>query len=58
MVMGDLVLTEDEVNAVMLKLKQEGIEQTALHNQLHGEFPKIMHLHIMGQGRRCGRSNS
>ncbi len=50
MVMGDLVLTEDEVNSVMLKLQREGIEQTALHNQLLGESPKIMHLHILGQG--------
>ena len=36
MVMGDLVLTTDEVEPVMLKLQQEGIEQTALHNHLLG----------------------
>ncbi|GHO63320.1 hypothetical protein KSC_022120 [Ktedonobacter sp. SOSP1-52] len=50
MVMGDLVLTEDEVNGVITKLQQEGIEQTALHNHLFGETPRIMYLHIGGQG--------
>ena len=34
MLMGDLVLTEDEVSPVMLKLMQSGIEITALHNHL------------------------
>lgn len=50
MVMGDLVLTEDEVNGAMTKLQQEGIQQTALHNHLLGETPRIMYLHIEGQG--------
>src|SRR5207302_4736066 len=50
MMMGDLVLTEDEVNGVMLKLQQEGIEQTALHNHLLGETPRIMYMHIAGHG--------
>ena len=50
MVMGDLVLTEDEVNGVMTRLQQEGIQQTALHNHLLGETPRIMYLHIEGQG--------
>ena len=48
--MGDLVLTEDEVNGVIVKLQQEGIEQTALHNHLLGETPRVMYLHIEGQG--------
>lgn len=50
MMMGDLVLTEDEVNGVMVKLQQEGIEQTALHNHLLGETPRVMYMHIGGQG--------
>jgi Domain of Unknown Function (DUF1259). len=50
MVMGDLVLTEDEVNGVITRLQQEGIQQTALHNHLLGETPRIMYLHIEGQG--------
>jgi len=50
MVMGDLVLTEDEVNGVISTLQQEGIQQTALHNHLLGETPRIMYLHIEGQG--------
>ena len=50
MVMGDLVLTQDEVNAVMQKLQQGGIEQTALHNHLLDESPRIMYMHIAGQG--------
>ncbi len=50
MVMGDLVLTEDEVNGVITTLQQEGLQQTALHNHLLGETPRIMYLHIEGQG--------
>lgn len=50
MVMGDLVLAENEVEPVMTKLQQEGIEQTALHNHLLGESPRVMYMHIQGQG--------
>lgn len=50
MVMGDLVLTEAEVNPVMEKLQQGGIEQTALHNHLLGESPRVMYMHIAGRG--------
>lgn len=50
MMMGDLVLTVDEVNVVMQKLQQGGIEQTALHNHLLGETPRIMYMHIAGHG--------
>src|SRR6185437_7021548 len=49
-VMGDLVLTESEVAPVMQKLQQEGIEQTALHNHLLNESPRVMYMHIMGVG--------
>jgi hypothetical protein len=50
MVMGDLVLTQDEVEPVMLKLQQGGIEQSALHNHLLGETPRVMYMHVQGHG--------
>lgn len=50
MYMGDLVLTEDEVNPVLAKLQQEGVELMALHNHLLGDTPKVMYLHIGGSG--------
>jgi hypothetical protein len=50
MVMGDLVLTEDEVAAVMSKLQEGKIEITALHNHLLNETPRVMYMHISGQG--------
>jgi Domain of Unknown Function (DUF1259) len=50
MVMGDLVLAEDEVEPVMLKLQQGGIEQSALHNHVLFESPRVMYMHISGHG--------
>ena len=50
MVMGDLVLTEDEVNPVMAKLLAGGIEVTALHNHLLRNRPFTMYMHVLGQG--------
>jgi hypothetical protein len=50
MVMGDLVLTESEVDPVMKKLQQEGIEETALHNHLLNESPRVMYMHVAGHG--------
>jgi Domain of Unknown Function (DUF1259) len=50
MLMGDIVLTEDEVEPVMLTLQQEGIEQTSIHNHLLGETPHIVYMHIAGHG--------
>jgi hypothetical protein len=50
MLMGDLVLTEDEIEPVMLKLQQEGIEQTSIHNHLLGESPRVIYMHIEGHG--------
>jgi len=49
-VMGDLVLTQDEVPAVMAKLEDGGIEITALHNHLLNETPRVMYMHIHGSG--------
>jgi hypothetical protein len=50
MVMGDLVLTMDEVNPVMTKLAASGIEITALHNHLLRNQPFTMYMHVLGQG--------
>src|SRR6266567_4342727 len=50
MMMGDLVLTESEIQPVMLKLEQGGIDVTAIHNHLLGEKPRIMYMHVMGSG--------
>src|SRR6266567_2863888 len=50
MIMGDLVLTEDEVSPVMQKLEEGGIEITALHNHLLHESPRVMYMHIGGMG--------
>ncbi len=50
MVMGDLVLTEDEVAPVMKALLDGGIEVTAIHNHLIGESPKIIYIHMGGHG--------
>lgn len=50
MVMGDLVLTEDEVGPVMTKLQQGGIDVTALHNHVLHELPRVMYMHIAGRG--------
>jgi len=50
MVMGDLVLTADEVNPVMAKLVAGGITVTALHNHLLRNQPFTMYMHVMGMG--------
>jgi hypothetical protein len=50
MVMGDLVLTEDEVAPVMKALLDGGVEVTAIHNHLIGESPKLIYMHMGGHG--------
>ncbi|MBK5198288.1 MAG: DUF1259 domain-containing protein [Methyloceanibacter sp.] len=50
MAMGDIVLTETEVNPVMSKLLQSGIEITALHNHLIRATPATFYMHIRGHG--------
>lgn len=50
MVMGDLVLTEDEVSPVMLALEESGLRVTALHNHVLHESPRVMYMHINGHG--------
>lgn len=49
-VMGDLVLTEDQVNPVMSVALDNGLEVTALHNHFFWESPRIMFMHIGGMG--------
>jgi hypothetical protein len=50
MVMGDVVLLEDEINPVMTTLIENGIEITALHNHLLRANPATFYLHIGGMG--------
>ena len=50
MVMGDLVLTGDEVSPVMQKLLEGAIQVTALHNHLLRNQPFTMYMHVMGMG--------
>jgi len=50
MVMGDLVLLEDQVNPVMSVALTNGIEITALHNHFFWDSPKVMFMHIGGMG--------
>jgi hypothetical protein len=50
MVMGDLVLFEDEVNPVMSAALDNGLEVTALHNHFFFESPRVMFMHIGASG--------
>jgi hypothetical protein len=50
MVMGDLVLLEDQVNPVMSTALDSGLEVTALHNHFFWDSPKVMFMHIGGHG--------
>lgn len=50
MLMGDLVLLESEVGPVLAKLQEGGVEQTALHNHLLHESPRVLYMHIAGRG--------
>jgi len=49
--MGDLVLTEDEVNPVMSALLNNGLEVTAVHNHFFFESPRIFYMHVHGHGK-------
>lgn len=50
MAMGDLVLVESELNAVITKLIGAGLEVTALHNHLLRASPSTYYLHVGGHG--------
>lgn len=48
--MGDLVLTEREVNPVMSAVLDAGLEVTALHNHFFFETPRMYYMHVHGMG--------
>jgi hypothetical protein len=50
MVMGDIVLLEDEVSPAMSAALDNGLEVTALHNHFFFESPRVMYMHIGGSG--------
>jgi hypothetical protein len=47
---GDLVVLEDEINPVIGKLEERGLELSALHNHLLHETPRVMYIHFVGRG--------
>ena len=49
-VMGDLVLTPEEVNPVMSELLKGGIQVTAIHNHLLRSSPQTIYVHVRGEG--------
>jgi hypothetical protein len=57
-VMGDLVLTPEEVNPVMSELLKGGLQVTAVHNHLLRSSPETIYMHVLGRGdavRLAGR---
>jgi hypothetical protein len=50
MVMGDLVLLDEEVNGVMSGLFERGFQVTALHNHVNNMSPDVMYMHYEGHG--------
>jgi hypothetical protein len=50
LVMGDLVLTEDEISPVISALQAGGVEQTAIHHHLLRESPRVYYTHIHAHG--------
>jgi hypothetical protein len=51
LMMGDLVLLQDEVNPVMSALLDHGIEVTALHNHFFWDEPRVYYMHVHGMGK-------
>jgi len=56
-VMGDLVLTQEEVNPVMSSLLEHGFEITALHNHFFWDEPRVFFMHIHGHGKAADLAN-
>ena len=56
--MGDLVLTQDEVNPVMSALLDHGFDVTALHNHFFREEPRIFYMHVHGHGKPADLARS
>jgi len=53
MVMGDIVLLENEINPVLSAALDNGLEVTALHNHFLWDSPKVMFMHIGGMGNEA-----
>src|SRR6266478_8174497 len=49
--MGDLVLTQEEVNPVMSAMLENGIDVTALHNHFFWDDPRVYFMHVHGMGK-------
>src|SRR5881296_3194003 len=49
--MGDLVLTQDEVNPVMSALLENGVDVTALHNHFLWDEPRMYYMHVHAHGK-------
>jgi hypothetical protein len=49
--MGDLVLLQDEVNPVMSALLDNGLDVTALHNHFFWDEPRMYYMHVHGHGK-------
>jgi hypothetical protein len=58
MVMGDLVLLENELTPVMKKLRGTGFEITAVHNHVLNETPRVIYMHYMGHGKAAELAKS
>jgi hypothetical protein len=56
-VMGDLVLIQEEVNPVMSALLDHGLEVTALHNHFFWDEPRVFFMHIHGHGKALDLAN-
>ena len=55
--MGDLVLLEDEVNPIMSALLDHGLEVTALHNHFFWDKPQVYFMHVHGHGKAVDLAN-
>ncbi|HVQ64605.1 MAG TPA: DUF1259 domain-containing protein [Terriglobia bacterium] len=55
--MGDLVLTEEEVNPVMSAVLNAGLDVTAVHNHFFFETPRIFYMHVHGHGTPADLAN-
>jgi uncharacterized protein DUF1259 len=58
MVMGDLVLLENELSPVMRKLRAAGFDITAVHNHVLNETPRVIYMHYMGHGKAVELANA
>lgn len=55
--MGDLVLTQEEVNPVISALLDHGLEVTALHNHFFWDNPRVFYMHVHGHGKAVDLAN-